>query len=553
MKKFILLTALVSLVCITTMGQTITRKTQSGEKNFTAQNLHPSLLKNLHRLSYLPSLMQKQGVSGGTTPVITPVHTNKQYLDSMTTTMYDPMANQWVKEYRKNYTYDQSGRISVYFVERWKALKQSWEPESRTNYTYDNFGNLQVQVKCYWDPQMNEWVGELREELSYTGNGAVAEHLYYLWDFTINAWVPSIRSEFLYNPDGSVATYTYFLWDPAQSKWVGDFKEEFTYDAGGLLALYVFYAWDYSFSQWIPYSKSDYTYDASGNLESFTYAAWNPDSLLWINAFRYDYLWNGGLLSEELYCEWCCNTQLWDQVVKYTYSYHNSGKPLLITCYNKPNNTWVNMWKEEFFYNSYGHQMYHNYYEWDSYANQWLWLLKNEYLRDVQGNLLHMESYFWDFYTQSWCGDIAQENTYDYAWNVSTLVFPYWIMSETVHFHNMLTSSRNWCWDFNQKTWTEITRTDLYFSADQSTGIETADAGNLLKIYPNPASDYIYVDVEPSGAPILVEIYNVQGALVLQQELPQDHRIAIGHLNKGTYFCILNHDKAIRKNKLSIL
>ncbi|MFO7721618.1 MAG: T9SS type A sorting domain-containing protein [Bacteroidales bacterium] len=553
MRKLTLLIALFVLAASAIQGQSSSWKKQSGEQNLTTGNLQPSYLKNLHSLSQLPLVMQKQSISGGTTPVITPVHTTKQYLDSMTTTIFDPMINQWANEYKKTYTYDQTGKISLYTVDSWNQVYQKWVPQSRTNYTYDNFGHLMLLVKCYWETTMNEWVGELKEELTYTGNGEIAEHAYYLWDATINAWVPNIKNEFLYNPDGNVATYTYYLWDPGLNQWVGDFKEEFTYDTGGLVTQYIYFSWNYTSSQWQQFRKSDYTYDAPGNLESFIYAAWNPDSSMWVNEFRHDYTWSGGNMTEDMYCEWCCSTQCWLQDSKTTYSWHITGKPLVVSCLEKKNNTWINAWKEESYYNNYGHQMYYNYYEWDASANLWIWLQKLESLRDVQGNLLHQESWFWDMYTQQWTGDIAQENTYNYAWNVSTIVLPGWIMDETVPFHNMLTASRNWYWDYNLETWIEVARVNLWYSADQSTGIETAEAGDLIKIYPNPASEYIYVDVEPNGAPVIVEIYNVQGALVLQQELPEDHRIDIGHLNKGTYFCILNHDKAVKKNKLSIM
>lgn len=70
---------------------------------------------------------------------------------------------------------------------------------------------------------------------------------------------------------------------------------------------------------------------------------------------------------------------------------------------------------------------------------------------------------------------------------------------------------------------------------------------NLVKIYPNPASDKIYIDGDFS----MVKIYSINGKIMVQN---QSKELDISHLSKGVYFIkILSNDSnLIEVNKLIV-
>jgi len=67
-----------------------------------------------------------------------------------------------------------------------------------------------------------------------------------------------------------------------------------------------------------------------------------------------------------------------------------------------------------------------------------------------------------------------------------------------------------------------------------------------LTIYPNPATDYIYI-ISPSikrgqGAVFEIKIYNTLGQCVIVERIPTSiHRIDISQLPDGMYICRINY------------
>jgi len=56
-----------------------------------------------------------------------------------------------------------------------------------------------------------------------------------------------------------------------------------------------------------------------------------------------------------------------------------------------------------------------------------------------------------------------------------------------------------------------------------------------ISVFPNPADNFIEFRTGNMAQPIQIELYDVQGKLLLQQFLPEDHHIDIGHISEGMY------------------
>jgi len=75
-----------------------------------------------------------------------------------------------------------------------------------------------------------------------------------------------------------------------------------------------------------------------------------------------------------------------------------------------------------------------------------------------------------------------------------------------------------------------------------------------VKLYPNPATNgYFYLEVADTTMPPLVKIYNMQGRLVMIENIGEGNTIVminISHLKRGTYIIKLEgYDKRYIKKK----
>lgn len=83
----------------------------------------------------------------------------------------------------------------------------------------------------------------------------------------------------------------------------------------------------------------------------------------------------------------------------------------------------------------------------------------------------------------------------------------------------------------------------IYKIVDTSLNSESFEK-NLFTIYPNPANNILFIDKSQGNYPTEIEIYNVNGKLVLHQktEKVNQNRIDISQLTKGFYFVMIKND-----------
>ena len=83
----------------------------------------------------------------------------------------------------------------------------------------------------------------------------------------------------------------------------------------------------------------------------------------------------------------------------------------------------------------------------------------------------------------------------------------------------------------------------IYKIIDTSLSNESFEK-NLFTIYPNPAKNILFIDKSELNYPTKMEIYDVNGKLVLQQETEKinQNKIDIGKLSKGLYFVTIKND-----------
>ncbi len=83
----------------------------------------------------------------------------------------------------------------------------------------------------------------------------------------------------------------------------------------------------------------------------------------------------------------------------------------------------------------------------------------------------------------------------------------------------------------------------IYKITDTSLSNESFEK-NLFTIYPNPAKNILFIDKSEANYPTAIEIIDVNGKLVLQQETEKisQNKIDISKLSKGMYFVTIKND-----------
>ncbi len=79
--------------------------------------------------------------------------------------------------------------------------------------------------------------------------------------------------------------------------------------------------------------------------------------------------------------------------------------------------------------------------------------------------------------------------------------------------------------------------------------------GSEINVYPNPASNYINIDINnsPENSISSIKIYNNQGQIVLNQLMNQEDRIDVSRFNNGIYILEAAGPELLYKKKFSII
>lgn len=552
MKKLILVALLLGFLSYGASGQT--RRHCSKITPSTYRLVHETTNpQEFHRLVTQPQLALRQK-RPFPWPSVNPNHNLKQSLDSMISQVYDPIAQSWTQSQKKEYSYNAQGKLVEYKLAGWDETQGKWRPQEKDFYQYDLQGNLLILVKCTWNPATQTWVNNMREDYTYTAGNQVAEHVIYQWNTTANGWYAVIQHLFDYDAFGNILTYIYSTWDLSIHEWIGDFKEEFTYDSTGIVNEYRCYTWNPPLHNWINYILGEYDYDASGNLITYTSFLRNALTNQMEEEFKHDYQYDSqGQMTQDIFAAYDLNTQQWIPDSKDDFTYHSSGKTSMVKYAEwKYGTQWVDVWKEEFTFNAQDYQIAYDYFEWHETQGQWIHFHHRDRQTDGYGNLLKLEMSNYSPSTTIWTGDVQELYIYNYNYNLLSLILPPWIQDELVPFQHMLTSRTFLVWDNTLQVWQNAGRQLLYYAPLVPNGIAEDEHQIQVKPWPNPTTGVVHFTLEPSSEPALVELYNLTGELVLQQELSGDNTLQISHLTGGVYLYKVHCKEGLSQGRLVV-
>lgn len=355
-------------------------------------------------------------------------------------------------------------------------------------------------------------------------------------------------------------------------------------------------------SKWVNNSLNEYTYNSSGMNTSVLYSEWNPDTELYDQIYRQELSYNNGLLSEQIYYEWDAPTSHWDPAQKETYTYNGAGNMTLAYTYYFDDPGWTLAGKDERTYNGSGNLILEIMSFWDESGNDWMNSIKIENTYNGSGYLTLTTMSLWDFFTQIWKNDSKDDYTYNGAGQLITDISFQWndgsnqwlndTKEEYTYDGNLnlvLALDQDWMggqWANSSKTEitynndytynqlilpgiyvqngfeqifmhmpVELVQSDYvgssYVLADKThynfSEINITDVPNVesnhTRIYPQPADYNVTFEWESSNPTFELDLYNINGKLVLEEKIGKNKEVNINQLASGIYFYRLTDNK----------
>jgi hypothetical protein len=376
---------------------------------------------------------------------------------------------------------------------RLDSLMFDFSIEKKQIETYDDV-TKNVKSEYYkWDN--DTWETICKTEYSFDNNGNVSSYIYYEADEITGNLNPDEKYVLGYNESGmtiSEEVYTY-----NNNNWEKEDKEEYEYNAEGMLITTLEYG--VTDGEWELCTKEKLTYE-NGNLISDILTGWNGTG--WHNISKYEYTYENGNLIKVGYYEWKDNTWSLSSIKE---------------CYYNSNNDMT----EEVKYS----------YQNGNKVNEF----KSTRVFDNNHNIVMGIDYYWG--NDSWIEKSKSEYSYDMNYLLSDVILPYdllllFLYYDVEFFKNMGISAK--AYEKNGNEWSLVGTTMFYYSEQDVVSTKESIKSNV-KVYPNPASDYINVDIAGQANNATLSLINAQGQVVLSKTIQNHEQINISNLTKGMY------------------
>ena len=233
-----------------------------------------------------------------------------------------------------------------------------------------------------------------------------------------NYGISQTKTVYVRNAQGNVVEET--LLTGSTDGWKQSSKREYEYNEDGKPTSLIDYTWNSETNVWTYERKSIYTYNDSENQE-----------------VRITYNWDNGSTTWKKYVEY-----------KLQYTYDVDGKMLnYVQSVKSATDTWVNLLKYDYTYNSSGQLVLKRNYAWDADNSMWNVGGKREYTYDSKGNNILEIVYDWDKASESWKPNTKYEMTY----------------SQHGKLHTEIVSLLS-----NVNSWIEISKSTYYYHGEQT-------------------------------------------------------------------------------------
>ena len=219
---------------------------------------------NFNEQGYITSLANLNSINENDSTFVE-YYTYDPQMNLTTTRSFYKLTQDWLNSTKREYTYDNLGRLIRIFMHRWSTITDAWVEHSKDSLIYDSNGRLSVVESA--DDEAGTLVNSYKYILSYNSQGLIEEGQGMFW--VTDSWQTYEAFNVQYNGQGKPLEIIY-----KKDKGEGLENEE----------------------------KDVYTYNASGRTETITHSEWKVEG--WKLEYDERFNYANDLLEEYVYSEW---------------------------------------------------------------------------------------------------------------------------------------------------------------------------------------------------------------------------------------------------------
>ncbi len=147
------------------------------------------------------------------------------------------------------------------------------------------------------------------------------------------------------------------------------------------------------------------------------------------------------------------------------------------------------------------------------------------------------------------------ENTYG-TMDFSEVAFPFYLdfinglLAQSFKPFKIITEDKTF--EMIEGVWVQTDRATYYYSAGSSTSVQELE-NREVRFYPNPASEAIFLEWDLNAKVLNLNIFQMTGVRVLEQNISSGEKIPVTHLGKGIYLVeLLDGQHTVFTGKLMI-
>lgn len=377
------------------------------------------------------------------------------------------------------------------------------DDREKIEFVYDEHGYSSMATIYFKFSAIDDWTPFIRYEYVFTPDGHLLEELNFWWSEDLNDWEPQYREVNTYNPNGYLNDNISYYWNEISMDWDIDSRTLYNYLPDNRLDQEDYQAWNPSTQMWITYSRGNYHYDPMERLEEKIYSWYDEFGSVWEPFSRKLYTYNPDNLVERLSSyEWNFQDEDWTPRERIDYEYNTQGLRILETSY------WYDLWDMVWTPDTRETQDY-----------------------DTYGNLISTTFNYYDHDQGVFIPEDRRDIEYDVNTPIGDIYFPHIWDGEFIFNHKM---QRITIYGYINDMWIEDFHGDFYYSPIITSVSSVRELA--MRVYPNPASDHLSVQLPPAMIGGEVTLLHVSGQPVLQQVIGGTPAvIPVSHIPAGMY------------------
>jgi len=404
-----------------------------------------------------------------------------------------------------------------------------WHYDYKDEYLYDAEMKNKAWVNKEWNIASNTWDIISKTELGFDNNGRINSMLIYEMDSLTRELKQVSKFLIFSNPQGVQDSLNMYSSENNGVTWSSDMKQINHYNEAKQLIKTDFWGWDDDLGKLILSMNVVNTYTASGKLNTASMTVIDEgDEIPWsITEYKYD---GSEKLTSIEYSSLNFLTSSMEKSSRITYQYNAAGGRTLETNSKWNGTAWVDEDKTEYEYNAAGDVSVEIFSGWNGAA--WIEEWKDEYT----------------FSTTNFSEVIFPR--VDFVMNIASSFLNIFGIQESSDFSYVKVITGINSFEMIDGNRVNTDKTTFYYSGGTSTNIDEF-SNTAFSVYPNPASEQVSFSWKGNNQALLLQIYQITGAKVIEQTVYSGRPVSISHLENGVYlYKLLNGQQNVKTGKM---